>query len=136
MEFLFHFQLLIGVIAQSHWFGRINYCLGGRDNKKADFRHSSKLSAKSVQVISPYTSNASNSHTVLHTMWDRPKTQIYIDIYFLLYQDWKRMANTFPIREIHFSLTRIRRFLYLSETRVWKLGNYFSYPYNLLSKLT
>jgi hypothetical protein len=39
--------------------------LGGRDNKKADFRHflnSSKLSAKSVQVISPYTSNASDSH--------------------------------------------------------------------------
>jgi hypothetical protein len=55
-------------------FGRINYCpaaLGGRDNKKADFRHflnSSKLSAKSVQVISPYTSNASDSHTVLHTL--------------------------------------------------------------------
>jgi hypothetical protein len=79
MDFLFHFQLLIGVIAQSqlsrNWFGRINYCpaaLGGRDNKKADFIHflnSSKLSAKSVQVISPYTSNASDSHTVLHTLW-------------------------------------------------------------------
>jgi hypothetical protein len=41
------------------------------DNKKADFRHflnSSKLSTKSVQVISPYTSNASDSHTVLHTL--------------------------------------------------------------------
>jgi hypothetical protein len=45
--------------------------LGGCDNKKGDFRHflnSSKLSAKSVQVISPYTSNASDSHTVLHTL--------------------------------------------------------------------
>jgi hypothetical protein len=46
-----------------------------RDNKKADFRHflnSSKLSivaAKSVQVMSPYTSNASDSHIVLHTLW-------------------------------------------------------------------
>jgi hypothetical protein len=46
-----------------------------RDNKKANFRHflnSSKLSivaAKSVQVMSPYTSNASDSHTVLHTLW-------------------------------------------------------------------
>jgi hypothetical protein len=55
--------------------GRINYCpaaLGGRHNKKADFRHflnSSILSAKSVQVISPYTSNASDNHTVLHTLW-------------------------------------------------------------------
>jgi hypothetical protein len=48
MDFLFLFQLLIGVIAQR--FGRINYCpapLGGLDNKKAYFRHflnSSKLS--------------------------------------------------------------------------------------------
>jgi hypothetical protein len=46
-----------------------------RDNKKTDFRqflNSFKLSivaAKSVQVMSPYTSNASNSHTVLHTLW-------------------------------------------------------------------
>jgi hypothetical protein len=75
MDFLFHFQLLIGVIALSrNWFGRINYCpaaLGGRDNKKSDFRHflnSSKLSAKSAQVISPYTSNASDRYTVLHTL--------------------------------------------------------------------
>jgi hypothetical protein len=55
MDFLFHFQLLIGVIAQSHsaqpkliWY--FNYCpaaLGVHENKKADFRHflnSSKLS--------------------------------------------------------------------------------------------
>jgi hypothetical protein len=27
------------------------------------------------------------------------------NIYFLLYQDWKSRANTFPMREIHFSLT-------------------------------
>jgi hypothetical protein len=46
-----------------------------QDDKKVDFRHflnSSKLSivaAKSVQVISPYTSNASDIHTVLHTLW-------------------------------------------------------------------
>jgi hypothetical protein len=62
MDFLFHFQLLIGVIAQSH----------SADNKKADFWHflnSSKLSAKSIQVISPYTGNALDSHTVLHTLW-------------------------------------------------------------------
>jgi hypothetical protein len=32
------------------------------------FLNSSKLSAKSVQVISPYTSNALDSHTVLHTL--------------------------------------------------------------------
>jgi hypothetical protein len=62
----------------------INYCpaaLGGRDNKKADFRqflNSSKLSivaAKSVQVMSPYTSNASDSRTVLKTLCSTPSGQ-------------------------------------------------------------
>jgi hypothetical protein len=51
--------------------------LGVRDNKKADFRHflnSSKLSivaaklAKIAWIMSPYTSNASDSHTVLHPL--------------------------------------------------------------------
>jgi hypothetical protein len=40
------------------------------------------------------------------------------NIYFLLYQDWKSRANTFPMREIHFSLTRTQRFSYPSEMRV------------------
>jgi hypothetical protein len=35
------------------------------------------------------------------------------NIYFLLYQDCKSRATTFPMREIHFSLTR--------STRVWNL---------------
>jgi hypothetical protein len=78
------------------------------------------------------------------------------NIYFVLYQDWKSRANTFPMREIHFSLTRTRRFSYPSETKVNYLGRksvkiisqdlsrnspgkllfHFSYPDNLLSKLT
>jgi hypothetical protein len=60
MDFLFHFQLLIGVIAKvtqlsRNWFGKINYCpaaLGVRANKKADFRHflnSSKRSNRNSQ---------------------------------------------------------------------------------------
>jgi hypothetical protein len=54
--------------------GRINYCPAALGNKKADFIHflnSSKLSivaAKIVQVMSPYTSNASDSQTVLHPL--------------------------------------------------------------------
>jgi hypothetical protein len=40
-----------------------------------------------------------------------------LNIYFLLYQDWKSRANTFPFWEIHFSLAQTR-FSYPSETRV------------------
>jgi hypothetical protein len=70
MDFLFHFQLLIGVIAQSSAQPKlINYCLGGRTTKKLILDIFSIRPAKSVQVISPYTSNASDSHTVLHTLW-------------------------------------------------------------------
>jgi hypothetical protein len=71
---------MVPIQLSRNWFGRINYCLGGRDNKKADFRNflnSSNLSAKSVQVISPYTSNASESHTVLHTLWFREGKACY-----------------------------------------------------------
>jgi hypothetical protein len=40
-----------------------------------------------------------------------PNWHRYENIYFLLYQDWKSRANTFPIREIHFSLSRTRRLI-------------------------
>jgi hypothetical protein len=63
MDFLFHFQLLIGAIAQSH---------SVHDNKKADVKTFSQFVQtvnRSSQVMSPYTSNASDSHTVLHPLW-------------------------------------------------------------------
>jgi hypothetical protein len=34
------------------------------------------VATKSVQVISPYTSNASYSHTVLHTLWGMHLTNV------------------------------------------------------------
>jgi hypothetical protein len=47
-------------------------------------------------------------------------------IYCLYYQDWKSRANTFPMRDIQFSLTRTQRFLFNHHFPRLVLGNYFS----------
>jgi hypothetical protein len=79
MDFLFHFQLLIGVIAQNHSaetelvestaVQQLWACVTTKKLILDNFLNSSKLSilaAKIVWIMSPYTSNASDSHTVLH----------------------------------------------------------------------
>jgi hypothetical protein len=91
MDFLFHFQLFIGVIAQSHLaktdlaesttVQQLWACVTTKKLISDNFLKSSKLSivaAKIVRIVSPYTSNASDSHTVIHTLWPRDRISLFI----------------------------------------------------------
>jgi hypothetical protein len=90
MDFLFHFQLLIGVIAQkslssaetdlveSTTVQQLWACVTTKKLILDNFLKSSKLSivaAKIVRIKSPYTSNASDSHTALWSEYVRPSAE-------------------------------------------------------------
>jgi hypothetical protein len=62
MDFLFHFQLLIGVIAQNHLAEtECPAAVGVRDNKKADFRQFSQF----VQTVNPSCQDCLD-HVAIH----------------------------------------------------------------------
>jgi hypothetical protein len=46
------------------------------------------------------------SHSVVFDANCKQKQWMVYIIYFLLYQDWKSRGNTFPMWDIHFSLTK------------------------------
>jgi hypothetical protein len=93
MDFLFHFQLLIGIISQSHLAqpkpetdlvesSTVQQLWAGMTTKNLildKFLNSSKLSiaaAKMVRIMSLYRSNASDSHTVLHPLCKTSQSSI------------------------------------------------------------
>jgi hypothetical protein len=123
MDFLFHFltfnwrhspkslssaetDLVESTTVQQLW--------AGVTTKKLIFRHflnSSKLSAKSVQVILPYTSNASDSHTVLHTLCMKGTERHFYAFWYLMLLKYVFRVETI-IGYILFCKTRQNRFCF------------------------